>query len=250
MQNMDVSPSSPRNSISPTSPLYSEPFQFENDPSPMTDWNVEDMAVAYGNEGVQWSIGTITQAIAHPQQMQDFRFEQPPTSSQIPWTHQVTSFDRNADTGCVAFEPSPGPGYDAYIIGQEFLDPRQRDVTPQAPVSPIGDDSDYEGWQKVNYPSYPNSSVPSHDSPHSEGSPFSLIDTPHQTPSPRAPPNDHQHVFTAYPGIRKTPQKLPRGRQRALTTKEKQEAREVREAKACWACHLSKIKVQSLIRTD
>ena len=250
MQNIDVSPSSPIKSMSPTSPLYSELFQFENEFSTITDWNVvEDMA-ACENEGVQWSTATIIQTTAQPQQMQDFRFEQTPTSSQLPWTHQVTSFDGNADTGCIAFEPPRGPGYDAYLIGQEFLDPHQRDVTPQVAVSPTADDSDYEGWQQVNYPSYPNSSVPSHDSPHSEGSPFSLIDTPHQTPSPRAHHNDHQHVFTAYPGITKTPQKLPRGRQRALTTKEKQEAREVREAKACWACHLSKIKVQSLIRTD
>jgi hypothetical protein len=37
---------------------------------------------------------------------------------------------------------------------------------------------------------------------------------------------------------------MVRGRQRALTFKEKTEAREVREAKVYWACHLPKVKVQ------
>ena len=175
--------------------------------------------------------------------MQDFQFEQSSTSSQIPWSPQFTSFDANADTGQVTFEPSRGPGYDAYLTGQEFLDTRQRDATPQAAVSPTGDDSEYEGWLNVMAPSYANSSIPSQGSPKSAGSPFELIDTPHQTPSPRAHHSDHQHIFTLYPGVTKQTQKLPRGRQRALTTKEKKEAREVREAKACWACHLSKIKV-------
>ena len=36
-----------------------------------------------------------------------------------------------------------------------------------------------------------------------------------------------------------------RGRQRGLTDEEKKEARWVREAKACWACHISRIKVST-----
>ena len=38
----------------------------------------------------------------------------------------------------------------------------------------------------------------------------------------------------------------PRRRQRLLTSKEKEEARTVRTAKACWACHLAKIKARPL----
>lgn len=238
MQAFDPSPNA-GNPISPTSPVTQEPFPFENDFPPMQEWiGAGDMPV-YNNDMVNWSSATITQ----PQQMQGFQFGQSSTSSQIPWNTQVNTFDINPDTGCVTFEPSRGPGYGAYLAGQEFLDTRQRDVTPTA-VSPTGDDSDYEGWQNVTFPSYANSSIPSQGSPQSAGgSPFELIDTPHQTPSPRPHHNDHQHVFTLYAGITKSTQKLPRGRQRALTTKEKKEAREVREAKACWACHLSKIKV-------
>jgi hypothetical protein len=236
MQNFGPSSRS-GNPISPISPLSQDVFQFEADPFPaLTEWNFVPNVPLYGTETVQWSSSP-------PQQPQDFQFGQSSTSTQIPWTPQLTTYDGNADTGGVAFGPDRGPGYDAYVAGQEFIDTRQRDVTPTA-VSSLGDDSDYEGWQTVNFSSYANSSIPSQGSPHSMGSPFELIDTPHQTPSPRPHHNDHQHVFTLYPGITKPTQKLPRGRQRALTTKEKKEAREVREAKACWACHLSKIKVR------
>jgi hypothetical protein len=39
---------------------------------------------------------------------------------------------------------------------------------------------------------------------------------------------------------------LTRGRQRGLTDLEKKQARDVRDAKACWACHISKTKVRTL----
>jgi hypothetical protein len=238
-QTFDHSPSNAGNPISPTSPAIPEPFPFDNDYSAMQEWPAVGNMSVYNIEMAHWSSATITQ----PQQMQNFQFGQSSISSQIPWNPQITAFDVNANTGNVAFEPSHGPGMGAYLARQEFLDTRQRDVTPQAAVSPTGDDSEYEGWQTVTFSSYANSSIPSQGSPHSAGSPFELIDTPHQTPSPRPLHSDHQHVFTLYPGITKQTQKLPRGRQRPLTTKEKKEAREVREAKACWACHLSKIKV-------
>ena len=239
LQNFGPSSSGSGHPISPISPLSQDVFPFEPDYFPvMTGWNFVPNVPVYGTEIAQWSSSPPLQ----PQQMQDFQFGHSSTSTQIPWTHQVTAYDENADTGSVTFGPTRRHRYDAYLASQEFLDTRQRDLTPTA-VSSLGDDSDYEGWQTVNFPSYANSSIPSQGSPHSAGSPFELIDTPHQTPSPRPHHNDHQHVFTAYPGISKPTQKVPRGRQRALTTKEKKEAREVREAKACWACHLSKIKV-------
>jgi len=40
------------------------------------------------------------------------------------------------------------------------------------------------------------------------------------------------------------------GRQRGLTDEEKKAARAVREAKACWACHISKTKVRTRTKVD
>ena len=245
MQAYDPSSSNAGKPISPTSPSIQEPFPIDNDFSGMQDWTDVSNVQMYNNEMVQWP----TAAALQTSQMQSFQFGHSSTSTQIPWNHQTPSFNGNANAGNVAFEPPQGPGFGAYLVGQDFLDNCQRDLTPQASVSPTGDDSENDGWQTVTFPSYANSSVPSHDSPQSAMSPFEMIDTPHQTPSPRPHHNDHQHVFTFYPGITKPTPKLPRGRQRRLTTKEKKEAREVREAKACWACHLSKIKVYPPPRT-
>jgi len=241
-QTLNLSSSNAANPISPTSPVFLESCQFENDFPAMREWaSIGNMTMC--NEMIHWPSGSMSTAtITQPQEMQDFQYGQSSTTSQIPWTAEMTAYDVNTTTGNDDFEPPLGSGYGAYGVGQDFLDSRQRDVTPQA-VSPAGDDSEYEGWQNVDFSPCANSSIPSQGSPHSLGSPFELIETPHQTPSPRPHYMDHQHVFTTYPGIEKHPaKKLPRGRQRALTTKEKKEAREVREAKACWACHLSKIK--------
>ena len=237
-------PSSPNagNLNSPTSTAIPELFPFDSDLSSTQDWPGVANMLIQNDEMAHWSYATITQS----QQLQSLQLGQSSTATQIPWNSQFTTFGENANAGNVAFEPSPGPGFGAYILGQDFLDARQRENVPQVASSPTGDDSEYEGWHNVKLSSYANSSIPSQGSPHSAGSsPFEVIDTPYQTPSPRPHhnDNDHQHFFTVYPGIKKQTQKMPRGRQRALTVKEKKEAREVREAKACWACHLSKIKV-------
>jgi hypothetical protein len=76
------------------------------------------------------------------------------------------------------------------------------------------------------------------------GSPTSSRSRGSQRPSPR--PLDiahHAHAFSSFPGIRRP--KIQKGRQRSLTKEEKKQAREVREVKACWACHISKTKVGS-----
>lgn len=260
----DPSSSSPENPISPISPLYSDVFPFENDYfSTVSDWTVVGDIVGniYGTES----------------QMPDLPLAQPSISSEIPWTPQV-AFHTNPDTGCVAFAPPPGFPHGTYIARQEYLDRGQiiedifspgpvspvwknsagivpAPVSPvwedsgsigQAHVSPLWEESGDEGWQQVAIPSYANSTIPSHSSPCSEGSPFSLINSPPQTSSPPAHrAESHSHIFTIYPGIEK-PKPL-RGRQRGLTAQEKKNAREVREAKACWACHLSKIKVGIVI---
>ncbi|PQE15219.1 fungal zn binuclear cluster domain containing protein [Rutstroemia sp. NJR-2017a WRK4] len=98
--------------------------------------------------------------------------------------------------------------------------------------------------------------TPSHGSPASHHSPHSQTRSPHShsrsphshTHSPRSQASPasshdashHSHVFSAYPEPQKG--KVTRGRVRPLTDKEKREARDVRQAGACWACHLSKIK--------
>jgi len=240
MHTLDPSSSSPGNSISPLSPLYSEVFNFESDSFfTGSDWSVVGDGVGniYGTERGQWSSDIPTQL----HQMPDFHLGQPSIVSEIeiPWTPQV-AFHTNVDTGCVAFAPPPGSPYDTYIARQEYLNTRQR-ATEDIALS-VWDDSGDEGWKQVAVPSYANSSIQSHSSPHSERSPFSLIDSPPPTSSPPAHhAESHRHVFSAYGGI--TRSKPLRGRQRPLTAQEKKEAREVREAKACWACHLSKIKV-------
>jgi len=58
-------------------------------------------------------------------------------------------------------------------------------------------------------------------------------------PEPIIPPLQGTHM--PLPTVYKN--KPVRGRQRGLTALEKKQAREVREAKACWACHLLKTKV-------
>jgi hypothetical protein len=54
--------------------------------------------------------------------------------------------------------------------------------------------------------------------------------------------NYHSHIFDAKKEFQSKP-RIFKGRQRGLTQLEKQQARDVRECRSCWACHLSKTKV-------
>lgn len=158
-------------------------------------------------------------------------------ASPHPWnsqTAQASNVASYANSGVSAFEPPPAPPYYMHITRQELLDTGQstsRTFGPE-PVSPAGE-SESDGWV---VPSYPSSYAASHGSPKSHNSPASHISSP-----PQHEP-EHQHIFTSHPDVPK-PRPL-RGRQRGLTTQEKKQARDVREAKACWACHISKIKVR------
>jgi hypothetical protein len=200
------------------------------------------MQDTYTTERMQWSMATATQN--HIQNYQNTYSEHTPTPAQNPWNSQFAQdhgFGVEATTGGVAFEPPRGVPYNTFRVSEEYL--RTDHQIPETygiePVSPAVD-GDIDGWQVV--PSYPPSSTYSYDSPQSQGSPWSHVGSP---PPSSSPPQQHvephSHVFSAYPG---EPKSAPtRGRQRALTSQEKQEALVVRKAKACWACHLSKIKV-------
>jgi hypothetical protein len=199
-----------------------------------TEWTGGNI---YSAESGQWSSATVTEV-----QSNDARntySENTPTPAQSPWNSQSAQkngFGADASTGCVTFEPPPGLPYDTFKIGEEYLQANQG--IPEV-VSPAWD-GESEGWHVIS--SYPSSTIRSHDSPLSQDSPWSHVGSPPPSSSP--PPHQaesHSHVFSAYPG---EPKSTPaRGRQRALTSQEKQEALIVRKAKACWACHLSKIKV-------
>jgi len=235
-----------RNSIDVSSPLppksgspqYQEPFAFETDYM-TTDWSGMNV---YKTESEQWSSSTITETLA-----QNFRTDYTENTSapaRSPWNSQAAQedgFGADANTGCVAFEPPPGLPYNTFRVGEQYLQSDQRiaDVFCAPPVSPIwGGES--EEWHIV--PSYPASSIRSQESPRSQDSPWSHVGTPPPGSSSSQTQNEsHSHIFSAHLGEAKpTP---TRGRQRALTSQEKQEALVVRKAKACWACHLSKIKV-------
>jgi hypothetical protein len=225
---------SPVSSISPNSPLYPDTFSLDNEYN-MNDWRTDEYPAGIS----QFSTVTLTHQPLHDQYQ-----DGSPLLNQSPWNSQYlqrNTFGTEPDAGCVAFGPTRGTPYDAYVSGEQFLEVNQQNqqdfkAMDLEPVSPAGT----EEWQVV--PSHPSSSIPSQGSPHSEGSTWSRLSTPPLNPASPQPNTDenHSHVFSAYAGVPSP--KLPRGRQRALTSQEKREARDVRKAKACWACHLSKIK--------
>lgn len=196
-------------------------------------------------ESGQWSSATITPL--QPQNMTTDYSEGTPTPAQSPWNSQgaqVDGYGLDATAGCVTFEPDRGLPYDTFRIGEDFLQNNQPVVdtfNTEAALSPVWD-GDSEAWHLV--PSYPSSSIRSQDSPQSLDSSWSHVGSP--PPTTTSPilqhAECHSHVFDGFPGVPKPPP-AARGRQRALTVQEKQEALVVRKQKACWACHLSKIKV-------
>lgn len=100
--------------------------------------------------------------------------------------------------------------------------------------SPFMELDEVEEWIS---PSAPTSNYAlSHHSPTSQGSPISRA-----SPS-IAERGQHSHVVHSELEVPKI-----KGRQRNLTAKEKKEARDVRDAKACWACHISKTKVRATL---
>lgn len=156
---------------------------------------------------------------------------------QEPWSAERLPPGHTAGAGCVTFEPDRVPGYDNFALREPI---RRTDISyfgPQ-PVSPAADE-EVDEYDVVH--SNSGSSM-AHESPKSEGASWCIIDSsPQDSPSPYQAMG-HSSVFSSRGRSPLSP-KPPRGRQRALTTQQRSEALSVRKAKACWACHLSKIKV-------
>lgn len=177
----------------------------------------------------------------HLQVNEDAHPSMPPAPSHSPWNVERIPGNHAAGAGGGTFEPARGTPYDIFRAREEYINARQAFPSAFIPeaVSPILDDSDE--WEHIA--SCPSSSPTVHDSPQSDGALWCQIGpSPQSTPSPDQTVR-HSHIFSAY-SRETSSSKLPRGRQRALTAQQRRAALEVRKAKACWACHLSKIKVR------
>jgi hypothetical protein len=184
----------------------------------------------YTSTDSQWSATTLTQ----PKQASASPIESS-LMSNVPWTPQqlqVSKFQTDVNAGNGVFEPPRESPYDTYKAREQYLEtgPSSQGSVGTEVATPVVD-SDSESWvitsTRSNY-------TPSHSSPRSQGSP----------PSHASSPRHHSHVFSSHPTTNKG--KITKGRQRGLTQLEKKQAREVRDAKACWACHISKTKVIEL----
>ncbi|KAJ8070699.1 hypothetical protein OCU04_001070 [Sclerotinia nivalis] len=173
-------------------------------------------------------------------------------------------FGENSNSGCVAYEPESStihsyepeqPPLRSYapeqaslpyemsspVVNDRLIAPGQSQSSndvyqPEAPNTNWFDESDTSTSCSITLYTPSHGSPVSHHSPHPQGSqpPPSPSDVGHHDLG------HHSHVFSAFSEPQKS--KVTRGRVRPLTDKEKREARNVRQAGACWACHLSKIK--------
>jgi hypothetical protein len=218
---------SPR-TFNPDSPQLLEELPLDNEFFQLSDYNYGEV---YSEEVAQWPSpsGTLV-----PQQTPSPQIGHSMTltiNPPIPWNSQDqgSSLQYDATSGVAVFQQHPGPTYTTHMERERFLEtgqPIDNSLAPEA-VTPATE-SDGGSWAIV--PSYANS----YGSPNSHGSPAS------HPPSPSRDEMEHRHMFSTR--VDKTKPKLPRGRQRGLTDVEKKQARDVRDAKACWACHISKTK--------
>lgn len=228
-------------------------FPFDNNTFTSLDWSFSDIFPA------QPTAPSAAPLLETPQLLQRGRY----IRSQNPWNaHDAHGnvFNENPNTGCVTYETEPSPihSYDPERSPLHPYEP-ERSPLPYETSSPIentglslpdqgplsndlyGSELPRHNWfdESDASTSYSNTLyTPSHGSPASHHSPRPQGSLP--PPSPNDAGN-HSHVFSAYAEPQKN--KVTRGRVRPLTDKEKREARDVRQAGACWACHLSKIKV-------
>ncbi|KAG9241486.1 hypothetical protein BJ878DRAFT_225437 [Calycina marina] len=189
-----------------------------------------------------WSQQTITQ-----QQKQSAYSNDIPSHLSI-LSDSQSAHNSNVDSSTLtrdnAFKFGLGSPYGTYPPTQQYLDPNSQLVTGSlihGPISPNQESDNEHDWDKVSATtSCANSPIRSHGSPRSDAS-WQIIDTPPESFDSPQSQTDHIHIFhSTLPGLFSP--KLPKGRQRQLSSQEKKEALEVRKAGACWACHLSKIK--------
>lgn len=233
-------------------------FPFDNSYTSI-DWNFSDM---FPTEPM---IPSTIPLLESPIALQRNRY----IRSQTPWNpHDANGnfFSESSNSGCVTYEPEPSTlqSFDPERPPLHSYEPDQSSL-PYETSSPVDNDrlavpgqgqssNDIYGPElpRTNWfdesdasTSYSNTLyTPSHGSPVSHHSPHPQHSPQPQGSQPPSSPSEtghHSHVFSAFPEPQKN--KVTRGRVRALTDKEKREARDVRQAGACWACHLSKIKV-------
>lgn len=160
-------------------------------------------------------------------------------TEQIPWNSQqaqLSAYVANAHAGHVAYEPDRGLPYRIHVERErtffddtgQWIAPRTFGPQPLNVVSESKDDGLVDWSGESSYAWSP-------ESPHSLGSPLSYAASPTRT---RA--EHHPHMLS---GFLRPEETKPKPRRRKLTDAEKLHAKDVRDSKACWACHLSKTKV-------
>jgi hypothetical protein len=146
---------------------------------------------------------------------------QTPLRSQLPWNpHDVyfNSFRAEVGAGVGAFGPEPGIGYEAFITREPILDPslsRLRFVDPRTALSVS---SGYSRPLTIR----------------------EVSSTEDEESSPE-PIESRSHVFSFVPGMGISTGR--HNRVRKLSPEKRKQTLAVRKDGACWACHLSKIKV-------
>lgn len=182
----------------------------------------------------------------HSQPMQDTYPSNPDTISPGPWNSERALNNQGMGFDYTALGPTGGISYNALGLPENNLDLGQEVLGARVPgaFEPVPASQDTEGedkdWQIV--PSNASSPWASQNSSQSGSPAWCKIKPFPPSSSPKGSydgTNSHaSSVSTALSNPKR------RGaRNRTLTPQEKQEAMDVRKAKACWACHLSKIKV-------
>jgi hypothetical protein len=144
---------------------------------------------------------------------------QPPDidGRQISWNPQIKQYEHNAMPGVVLFEPPCGSPFEIWQEREEILAPS---LTSNS-VSNMENVSLAEYGEQHVHESLPLQNL--------------VREEYHQEIS-----EAHNHVFSALHGAVQ-PRSLRESKR--LTPEQRKQTQEVRKLGACWACHLSKIKV-------
>ena len=138
-----------------------------------------------------------------------------------PWDSEYCHFEIDANPGVVAFEPPRGAPFKIYQTREALLN-------HSPPTDQIGWQEQHTTGGYVGEDYGQSQSPPVFGPQVSENFSEEALEL-------------HSHIFSSVPGM-----EIPRGhtgRTRKLTPEQKEQAKAVRQARACWACRLSKQKV-------
>ncbi|RDW88502.1 hypothetical protein BP6252_00534 [Coleophoma cylindrospora] len=205
--------SSPNNTPSPT---QQEIFSFETDGfNAPTTWSAEDRNSVWTSLGP--SPATVAQTFTPHYVDANFPFPWTAVGALAAINHAVTGADIGAFHTVRGGSTSPFQSSEAFIEGNS---------TASEASSP---NEIRQNWQE-----YDQANLTRNDAHYRKEASWQHV------------AEHHSHIFSVKAGIEKS--KPQRGRMRPLTTKGKREALEVRNAGACWACHLSKVKCSPFSR--